>query len=76
MPGTKVSHEFEMPTRDRYTKVETIVSISVNGKELPNMGILGGTLDEIVQFLSQRIAESYQKVPERPGDTPIATPVR
>lgn len=75
MPGTNVSHEFELTTRDRYTKVETVLSITVNGKELPNMAVIGGTLDELVQILQERITESYKVVPER-TDTPMASPVR
>lgn len=76
MPATKVSHEWKMKTRDNYTEVDTTLTIVVDGKELPNMGVLGGTLDELVEILQERIKESYKVVPERPVDTPIAQPIR
>lgn len=75
MPRSNISQEFELETRDRYTKVETVVSISVDGKELPNMAVMGSALEEVIELIRNHVRDSYTKVPER-TETPIATPVR
>lgn len=65
---------FEMQTRDRFTKVNCELGLTVEGKELPNMAILGEALEEAIAMINTKVQASYTKVPERTGDTPIATP--
>lgn len=74
MPASGLRQEFEMETRDRYTKVKTEVGIKVDGKELPNMAVVGAALDEAIELIKTRIKEAYTKVPERPAETPVAQP--
>jgi hypothetical protein len=72
MPVKKISDEFKMETRDRYTKVDTVVTISVDGPELPNSAVLGEALDKAIEIVRESIKQSYVKVPERDGGTPVA----
>ena len=54
-----------MNTRDKYTKVECEVGMTVNGRELPNMAILGAALEEAIKLIQERVTESYKVVPAR-----------
>jgi hypothetical protein len=83
MPKTGIRQSFELTTRDRYTKVDCEIGLTVNGRELPNMEVLGKALDAAAELVQQKITESYKVVPERveevvsvvtpkPGVTPTA----
>jgi hypothetical protein len=76
MPKHGLKLEFEMQTRGLYNPATTELSISVDGKELPNMAVIAGALEECAELISERIRESYKVVPERTGDTPIHSPVK
>ena len=65
MPKTGIRQTFELTTRDRFTKVECEVGLTVNGRELPNMEVLGKALEAGIQLIQDSITESYLKVPER-----------
>jgi hypothetical protein len=69
-----------METRSKYTKVSCEVGLSVDGRELPSMEVLGKALEEATELIQQRVTESYQVVPARVPDTtnvPLApTPVQ
>jgi hypothetical protein len=41
--------------------------MSVDGKELPNMAVLGKALEEAIELIQNRVTESYKVVPERVG---------
>lgn len=65
MPKLKIAEEFKLVTRDRFTSVDCELSISIDGKELPNADVVGGALEKALTIISEHIQESYQKVPER-----------
>lgn len=67
MPKTGMRQTFELMTRNAYTKVDCELGMSVEGKELPNMAVLGKALEECIELLQTRVTESYTVVPERVG---------
>jgi len=75
MPVTGLRHEFDLTTRSQFTKVKAEIGIKVDGKELPNMGVLGEALEAATELLQQKITESYKVVPAR-TDTKIAEPYK
>jgi hypothetical protein len=62
---TGIRQEFELFTRDRYTKVKCEMHVMVDGRELPNMDVIGGALEAARELFQQKVTESYQRVPER-----------
>jgi hypothetical protein len=65
---------FEMQTRDRYTKVNCELGLNVDGRELPNMEVLGGALEEASKLIQERVTESYKVVPPRDAFTDTTQP--
>lgn len=65
MPKLGISEEFKMQTRDRFTSVDCVVKIEIDGKELPNAEVVGGALEKMIAIASAHVQESYQVVPER-----------
>lgn len=65
MPKLSIAENFEMTTRDRFTKVECEVTIKVDGRELPSAEVVGGALEKSITLITQHVQESYTKVPER-----------
>lgn len=65
MPKVNLREEFDMTTRDKYTKVGCAIGMTVDGKELPNMAVLGNALEEAIKLIQERITESYKVVPPR-----------
>lgn len=63
MPKTGIRQTLELTTRNAYTKVECEVGMTVNGKELPNMAVLGAALESAIELIQQRVTESYKVVP-------------
>jgi hypothetical protein len=59
---------FELETRNKYTKVNCEVGLSVDGRELPSMAVLGAALEEATQLIQDRVTESYKEVPARVPD--------
>lgn len=70
MPKVGLTHSAPMETRNTYTKVDTQIAVSIDGKELPSMAVLGEALEAAVELFTKKIQESY-KVPPR-VETPIA----
>jgi len=75
MPATGIKTEFEMTTRSALTKVKCEVGINVDGRELPNMAVLGEALEKAVELIQRTVTDSYKVVPER-VETPIAEPYK
>ena len=76
MAKTRLGQQFELQTRDRYTKVDCDISLSVDGRELPNMAVLGTALEEAVELIRNHVIDSYKVVPERDAFTdkqPVGT---
>jgi hypothetical protein len=71
MPVTGLKYEAEMSTRSQFTKVKAEIGLKVDGKELPNMGVLGEALELAIELIQKHITESYNVVPPR-TDTPMA----
>lgn len=64
-------HTSEMETRDRFTKVNFELGMTIEGKELPNASVLGDALEAAVKLINERIVESYKVVPPRPDGVPV-----
>jgi hypothetical protein len=75
MPTTGLRQEFELETRNKYTKVAAEIGFKVNGRELPSMAVLGAAVEEAIELIQAKIAESYKVVPER-VNTPMAEPYK
>ena len=73
MPRTGMKHSGQLETRNAYTKVDVEFTVSVDGKELPAMGVIGEALEKATTLFQAEIKKSYEVVPPR-VDTPIATP--
>jgi len=65
MPKVGLRESFEMETRDKYHKVNCEVGMTVDGRELPNMSVLGAALEEAIKLIQERVTESYKVVPPR-----------
>lgn len=64
MPKNAVKMAFDLNTRNEYTKVEAEIGFTVDGKELPTLGVLGEALEAAVTLIKEKVAESY-KIPVR-----------
>jgi len=58
-------HTSEVQTRDKYTKCNFELGMTLDGRELPNAAVLGAALEDAVKLIQERITESYQVVPPR-----------
>jgi len=65
MPKVGLRESFELMTRDKYTKINCEIGMTCDGRELPNMAVLGGALEEAIALFQERITESYKVVPAR-----------
>lgn len=62
---------FDMTTRSKHTKIACEIAMTVDGQELPSMGVLGPALEAAIELVQARVTESYQEVPARVAD-PVA----
>lgn len=65
MPKIVLRQEFDMQTRNQYTKCKAEISISLDGTELPTMAITGKLLEQAITAIQNGVTESYQTVPAR-----------
>lgn len=65
MPKNRIVQETQIETRNSFSKVDTILVLEMNGKELPTLAIMGAALEEAVTLIQTRIKESYAVVPPR-----------
>jgi hypothetical protein len=73
MPSTGLRQQFRMNTRNQFTHVDAEVGLKVEGKELPNMAVLGDALEKAIELIQKAVTDSYKVVPPR-VDTPMAEP--
>lgn len=64
MPKNALKVSWELKTRNEFTHVDAEIGMTVDGKELPNMSILGSALEEAIALIQTRITDSY-KIPAR-----------
>ena len=64
MAVNAIRTEFDLVTRFN-AKVECEIGLKVNGRELPNLAVLGEALEQAVETVQRIVTESYAKVPER-----------
>ena len=76
VPKSEVTQEFKLATRNSYTTVDAVITISVDGREPPNLGVIGEAVDKAIELVATHVKESYNKVPERDGTTPIKEPYK
>ena len=74
MPKIGLRESFELQTRDKYTKVQCEIGVTCDGRELPNMSVIGGALEEAIALFQTRITESYQVVPARKEFEQVSNP--
>lgn len=67
MPKSTIKQELELKTRNDYTKVNCEVTITVDGRELPSLEVLGKSLESGIELIQTSITDSYKAVPERVG---------
>lgn len=65
MPVSRVNQEFELMTRNANTKVEAKISLEINGREIPNLAVLGDAVEKAIAIVQAQVTESYKAVPER-----------
>lgn len=65
MPKSALKQEFTLRTRNDYTNVECEFSISVDGKELPSLEVLGSALEAARELIQTKVTESYKAIPVR-----------
>ncbi len=78
MPKIGLRESFEMETRNKYTKVECELAITIDGRELPGMAVVGEALEQAVKLIEDAVKKSYEVVPPRDVDQtnqPVPTPV-
>lgn len=68
MPKIVLRESFEMETRNKYTKVNCELAMSVDGRELPTMAVIGAAVEEAIQLIESRVKEAYVEVPPRNVD--------
>src|SRR5215831_175126 len=68
MPKIGLRETFELETRNKYTKVNCEIGLSVDGRELPSMAVLGEALQLAVALIEGKVKESYEVVPPRGVD--------
>ena len=71
MPEVGLNQKFELETRNRYTKVNASLTLKLEGRELPNMAVLGEALEEAILLVENKIKQSYQEVPARDGNNVV-----
>ena len=64
MPNSGIRTEFDLRTRGLQT-VKCEIGIKIDGRELPNLAVMGNALEKAVEVLQQVVTESYTVVPER-----------
>jgi hypothetical protein len=74
MPKVGLRETFDLKTRNDYRKVTCEIGVSIDGRELPNMSVLGFALEEAIALFQAKITESYKVVPARVGTTEISQP--
>jgi len=65
MPKTEIRYDFELTTRNAYTKVEAELSLNLNGRELPTMAVVGEAMEQAAKTIQEAITASYETVPAR-----------
>lgn len=65
MPKNAVKLAFELKTRGDHVRCDCEIGMTVDGKELPTLAILGAALEEARDLIQQRVTESFQAVPIR-----------
>jgi len=65
MPKNALNQSFDLTTRNAFTKVECEVNMTINGRELPSMEVLGKAFEAAILTLQEKVTEAYKVVPER-----------
>lgn len=65
MPRVALEMETELTTRSTFSKVDCELTLTVNGRELPNTAVLGDALEKAFAEVQRIVTESYATVPER-----------
>lgn len=71
MAKIALRHTADIETKDRYTKVEFELGMTMEGRELPNAAVLGTAMEDAVKLIQERVKQSYEVVPPRPDGVPV-----
>lgn len=75
MPKNTIQVAAKVNTRNQWTNVDAALVFEIDGKELPNLSVLGNAVEEAWELIQKKITESYKVVPPR-VDTPMAEPYK
>jgi len=65
MPKSGLKHTLDLTTRDAFTKVECEIGLTISGRELPSLEIMGKAFEVGIKAMQEAITDSYKIVPER-----------
>lgn len=65
MPKSALKQSFELTTRNPFTKVNCEIGITVDGRELPSLEILGKAFEAAIMYMQEQVTDAYKIVPER-----------
>jgi hypothetical protein len=65
MPKNALKQSFDLTTRNAFTKVECEIGMTINGRELPSMEVLGKAFETGILAIQNAVTEAYKVVPER-----------
>ena len=65
MPKSALKQTFDLTTRNAFTKVECEIGMTVNGRELPSLEILGKAFEAAILHMQEQVTDAYKVVPER-----------
>lgn len=65
MAKQQLSQEFKLDTRSEFTQVDCVITVSIDGRELPSLNIMGNAVDAAIATVREAVKESYAQVPAR-----------
>jgi hypothetical protein len=69
MPKLAVNQEWELRTRNDFVKCDAIITVTVEGKELPTMQTLGRATELAAMLIQEEVTKSFKVVPENVSGT-------
>jgi hypothetical protein len=65
MPKSALKQSFDLTTRNAFTKVQCEIGMTVDGRELPSLEILGKAFEAAIIHMQGEVTKAYEVVPER-----------
>jgi hypothetical protein len=72
MPRSSLTSEFDFQPRNEFrSKVDVKFNMSVDGRELPNLQVLGNAFEKAVELFQAEVKKAFEVVPPR-DNTPMS----